>query len=527
MSTPVIPAGEWRPKHNPWVVGLTVTLATFMEVLDTSIANVALPHIAGNLSAGQDESTWVLSSYLVANAVVLPISAWLATRFGRKRFYMTCVVLFGVSSLMCGLAPSLALLVLFRVFQGLGGGGLAPSEQAILADTFPPQKRGQAFAMYGMAVVLAPAIGPTLGGYITDNYNWRWIFFINVPVAIVSLILTSRLVEDPPYLKAERKPGFTVDWVGLGLLAIGIGAAQVVLDKGEREDWFSSNFINTFAAISAVCLITAVFWEFHHEHPIIDLRLFRNRNFAVACMMMFMIGAAVFGGTVLIPQLLQTLMGYTAQDAGMVLSPGAFVIIALMPLVGRLVGRMDPRYMIAFGFCGASLAMFYMTAINLEMDFKTAVLMRVYQMAGMAFLWVPILTMCYVGIPKEKNNNVSGMTNLARNLGGSIGISLLTTMLSRRGQFHQTVLASHTSQFDPAFQSRVAGVTQAFANSGVDGSAARQMAYGRIYSTMQGQASMLGYIDTIQIFAILLLLMAPMAFLMTRPPRGKGPAASH
>jgi DHA2 family multidrug resistance protein len=522
MSAPVLPAAEWRPKHNPWAIAMTVTLATFMEVLDTSIANVALPHIAGNLSAGLDESTWVLSSYLVANAVVLPTSAWLATRFGRKRFYMTCVVLFGISSLMCGLAANLGMLVLFRVFQGLGGGGLAPSEQAILADTFPPQKRGMAFAMYGMAVVLAPAIGPTLGGYITDNFNWRWIFFINVPVAMVSLILTSRLVEDPPYLKGPRKPGFTVDWLGLGLLATGIGAAQVVLDKGEREDWFSSNFINTFAAISAVCLITAVFWEFHHEHPILDIRLFKHRNFAVSCMMMFMIGAALFGGTVLIPQMLQTLMGYTAQDAGMVLSPGAFVIIALMPLVGRLVSRIDPRYMIASGFFCASLAMFHMTSMSLEMDFRTAVLMRVYQMAGVAFLWVPILTMCYVGVPKEKNNNVSGMTNLARNLGGSIGISLVTTMLSRRGQFHQAMLSSHTSQFDAAFQSQAAGIAQALTRSGVDASAAQQMAYGRIYSVMQSQASMLGYLDTIRVFAIALLLMAPLAFLMRRARATEG-----
>src|SRR5579871_3643723 len=329
-----IPA-PWRPKYNPWAIAMTVTLATFMEVLDTSIANVALPHIAGNLSAGIDESTWVLSSYLVANAVILPISAWLATRFGRKRFYMTCVVLFGVSSFLCGLAPNLSMLVFFRVLQGLGGGGLAPSEQAILADTFPPQKRGMAFAMYGMAVVLAPAIGPTLGGYITDNFSWRWIFFINVPVAILSLILTSRLVEDPPYLEAARKATFTVDYVGLGLLAIGIGAAQVVLDKGQREDWFSSSFINTFTIISAVCLITAVFWEYHHDHPVIDIRLFKNRNFAVSCMMMFVIGATLFGSTVLIPQLLQTLMGYTAQDAGMVLSPGAIAIIVLMPFIGK------------------------------------------------------------------------------------------------------------------------------------------------------------------------------------------------
>src|ERR1700733_5889066 len=278
VAPPQPQALPWKPKHNPWIIALTVTLATFMEVLDTSIANVALPHIAGNLSAGLDESTWVLSSYLVANAVILPISAWLAIQLGRKRFYMGCVVLFGISSLLCGLAPSLGILIFCRVLQGLGGGGLAPSEQAILADTFPPAKRGMAFAIYGMAVVMAPAIGPTLGGYITDNFNWRWIFFINVPVAIASLILTSRLVEDPPFLKKMRDKLGRVDYVGLLLIAVGVGAGQVVLDRGQREDWFASNYILAFQIISWACIAFAIFWEFRVKNPIIDLRLFRNRN---------------------------------------------------------------------------------------------------------------------------------------------------------------------------------------------------------------------------------------------------------
>jgi len=518
----------WKPKHNPWVIALTVTLATFMEVLDTSIANVALPHIAGNLSAGIDESTWVLSSYLVANAVVLPISAWLATQFGRKRFYMSCVVLFGVSSLLCGLAPSLGMLIFFRVLQGLGGGGLAPSEQAILADTFPPAKRGMAFAIYGMAVVMAPAIGPTLGGYITDNFDWRWIFFINVPVAIISLILTSRLVEDPPYLKAARQTTGRVDWPGLGLLAVGIGAAQVVLDKGEREDWFSSSFINFFVITSVTCLVVAFFWELRHKNPVIDIRLFRNRNFAVSCVMMFMLGLALFGGTVLLPQLVQTLMGYTAEQAGEVLSPGAIVIILMLPFIGMIVGKMDARKLIALGWTVAALAMFYMTAtMNLGMSFREVILLRVYQMTGVAFLFVPIQTMCYVGIPPGKNNNVSGMTNLARNIGGSVGISVVTTLLARRGQYHQSVLAAHTSQYDPAFQAAVSGTAQTLRASGVQAVQATQMAYDRIYGAMQAQASMLAYLDTIWIFAIAALLMAPLAFLMRRPKPGAGPAALH
>ena len=518
----------WAPKHNPWIIALTVTLATFMEVLDTSIANVALPHIAGNLSAGLDESTWVLSSYLVANAVVLPISAWMATRFGRKRFYMSCVVLFGISSLLCGLAPNLSVLIFFRVLQGLGGGGLAPSEQAILADTFPPAKRGMAFAIYGMAVVMAPAIGPTLGGYITDNFDWRWIFFINVPVAIVSLILTYRLVEDPPYLKAARQTTGRVDWPGLGLLAVGIGAAQVVLDKGERDDWFSSPFINTFLIASVVCLVTAFFWELHHENPVIDIRLFRNRNFAVSCVMMFMLGLALFGGTVLLPQLVQTLMGYTAEQAGLVLSPGAIVIILMLPFIGMMVGKLDARRLIAVGWTIAALAMFYMTrTMNLGMSFHEVIMLRIYQMTGVAFLFVPIQTMCYVGIPPGKNNNVSGMTNLARNIGGSVGISLVTTLLARRGQVHQNVMAAHTGKFDPAFQSAVSGMAQALKASGIQAAQATQMAYDRIYGAMQAQASMLAYIDTIWIFAIAAGLMAPLAFLMKKPKPGGGPAALH
>jgi MFS transporter, DHA2 family, multidrug resistance protein len=523
MSTPHI---EWKPKYNPWIIAMTVTLATFMEVLDTSIANVALPHIAGNLSTGIDESTWVLSSYLVANAIVLPIGAWLATFFGRKRFYMACVVMFGVSSLLCGLAPNLGTLVFFRVLQGLGGGGLAPTEQAILADTFPPAKRGMAFAVYAMAVVLAPAVGPTLGGWVTDHYNWRWIFFINVPVVIVSLLLTSKLVEDPPYLKQQKRDA-KIDYAGLLLLATGIGAAQIVFDKGDREDWFHSNFIIGFALVAVTCVLIALIWEWYHENPVIDIRLFSNRNFAVSCLMMFALGGALFGATVLLPQLLQTLMGYSAQDAGMVLSPGAFAIILLLPLIGKLVGKVDARYLICFGFAGASVALFHMTSMSLDMDFSTAVKLRIYQMVFVAFLFVPIQTMSYQGIPREKNNAISGMTNLARNLGGSMGISAVSALLSQRGQFHQTMLASHTGQFDPEFQTRVTGLAKTFQNSGMDLAGATQAAYGSVYGAMRSQASMLGYIDVLYVFAIVCALMAPMAFLMKRVKRGGSAPAAH
>jgi DHA2 family multidrug resistance protein len=523
-AAPPAPLAPWKPSHNPWVIAMVVTMATFMEVLDTSIANVALPHIAGTLSASTDESAWVLSSYLVANAVVLPISAWLATRFGRKRFYMTCVVLFGISSLACGFATSLSMLVFFRVIQGLGGGGLAPSEQAILADTFPPHKRGMAFAIYGMAVVLAPAIGPTLGGYITDNFDWRWIFFINVPVAIVSLILTSRLVEDPPHLKAMASKVGSVDYIGLGLIAVGVGAGQVVLDRGQREDWFSSPFILWFQIASTICIITAIVWEYYHPHPIIDIRLFRNRNFAISCMMMFMLGAALFGATVLLPQLVQTLMGYSAEQAGLVISPGAIVIILMMPFIGKMINKVDPRWMIAIGFAIAGIGLLRMTGVSPEMDMKTIVMMRVFQMVGVAFLFVPIQTMTYVGVPMEKNNNISGMINLARNMGGSIGIAGLETILARRTQFHQNVLSSHTSQYSNAFQSSVSAMVQAMMHAGYDVSTATQMAYGRIYGMLGAQAAWLAYIDTIWIYGLGCIAIAPLAFFMRRPKRGSGPA---
>src|SRR6266481_3270462 len=333
-----------RPAVNPWIIAMAVTLATFMEVLDTSIANVSLPHIAGSLSAGTDESTWVLTSYLVSNAIVLPLSGWISSIIGRKRFYMSCVAIFTISSLLCGLAPNLGMLIFFRILQGAGGGGLQPSEQAILADTFPPAKRGMAFAVYGLAVVLAPAIGPTLGGWITDNFTWRWIFFINIPVGIVSLLLTSRLIQDPPYLKRKKLSETKIDYIGLGFVALGLGALQIVLDKGQREDWFESHFILILSIICVASLIFVGFWEWKRKDPIIDLHLFRDRTFAVSNLLMFMLGFALLGSTLLLPLFSQTLLGYTAEEAGLALMPGGFTIILLLPLVGYLLSRYNPRW---------------------------------------------------------------------------------------------------------------------------------------------------------------------------------------
>jgi DHA2 family multidrug resistance protein len=509
---------HWRPRHNPWAIAFTVTLATFMEVLDTSIANVSLPHIAGNLSEGIDASTWVLTSYLVANAVVLPISGWLSSRIGRKRFYMGCVAVFTLSSFACGLAPNLPLLIFFRILQGAGGGGLQPSEQAILADTFPQEKRGMAFAIYGMAVVLAPAIGPTLGGYITDNASWRWIFFINVPVGIVSLFLTQRLVEDPPWVRDEGKR--RIDYIGLSLIILGLGALQLVLDKGERDDWFGSPVIVAFTIVAVVAIVGTVVWEWLHPDPIIDLHLLRSRSFATSFAMMFVLGVVLFGTTVLLPEFVQSLLGYTAQQAGEVLSPGGVVVILMLPIVGLLLTKADPRWVVGFGFLANTFSLFNMTRLSLQISFHEAMMMRIYQAVGLAFLFVPINTVSYAGVPREKNNHVSAMMNLARNLGGGVGISLAQTLLARRAQWHQNMLAAHTSRFDPHFRQWVAGLSHTLARGGSDLASATRMAYGRIYGMVLGQATVLAYIDTIQVLALMSAVMVPAVLLLRRPPKG-------
>jgi DHA2 family multidrug resistance protein len=508
------------PAVNPWIIALTVTLATFMEVLDTSIANVSLPHIAGGLSAGVDESTWILTSYLVSNAIVLPMSGWFSSLIGRKRFYMTCVAIFTVSSFLCGLAPNLGMLIFFRVLQGAGGGGLQPSEQSILADTFPPAKRGMAFAVYGMAVVVAPALGPTLGGWITDSYSWRWIFYINVPVGILSLILTSRLISDPPHLSGERKhASWSIDYIGLGLLALGLGTLQVVLDKGQRDDWFDSHLISALTAIAVVSLVAVVFWEWRQAHPIIDLKLFRDRSFATANSLMFMLGFVLWGSTLLIPLFSQTMLGYPAEQAGLVLMPGGLAIIAFLPLVGYLLARRDPRYLMIFGLLILSGSLVFMTRFDLLINFQTVAFARLVQGAGLAFLFVPINTVAYSYLPPDKNNAASGLINLARNVGASMGISFVTTMLDRRTQFHEDRLSAHLNPANPQVRAMLHGTSSALSIR--SGSAAMRQAYFLLQGSVERQSMMLAYIDNFRILSIVALLLIPAVLIVKKPRRGR------
>ncbi|MDR3771823.1 MAG: DHA2 family efflux MFS transporter permease subunit, partial [Terracidiphilus sp.] len=509
----------WRPRANPWVIAITVTLATFMEALDSSIANVAMPHIGGSLSATRDESTWVLTSYLVANAVVLPISGWIANRIGRKRFYMTCVTLFTLASLLCGMAPTLGVLVVCRVLQGAAGGGLQPSEQSILADTFSPAKRSMAFAVYGMAVVLAPVLGPTVGGWIVDNYSWRWIFFINIPVGVLSLYLTNRVVEDPPYLAAIRKRREGVDYWGLGLLVLSIGALQFLLDKGQEDDWFSSRTITVCTVVAAVGLAIFVWRQLHVEHPILDLRLFAQRNVGTTMFVMFMVGVSLYSSTVLIPQFLQEIMGYSAEQAGMAVSSGGLALMFLFPVAGALAPRFDPRWLVCVGFTITTFGLYRMTGLDLNVPFSMAVSWRVVIALGLPFLFIPINTLCYAGVPQEKYNEVSGMSALMRNLGGSVGISFVTTLLARLTQKHLAMLNAHTVAGNGPFDALNSGLAHAWKQQGASSPDAAQRAGAQIYGMAQIQARLLSYVDVVWIMVALTAILIPLPFLMRRPKK--------
>jgi len=506
--------------RNPWLVAVVVSIATFMVVLDTAIANVALRYIAGSLAASVDESTWVLTTYLIANAVVLPASGWLSNVLGRKRFYMICVALFTVSSLFCGLATSLGALIFFRILQGLGGGGMPTSEQAILADTFPPQQRGQAFALYGVAVIVAPTVGPTLGGWITDTFSWHWIFFINVPIGLASLALVHWFVDEPEVLEREREArlagGLKIDWVGFVLIAMTLGCLEVVLDRGQIDDWFKSGTILTFSILAAVSFLVFIPWELNQDEPIVELRLLFHRQFGMSFFVMLMIGAILFSSNQIMPQLLQTSFPYTAMLSGLAMMPGGFAMLIVMPIAGQVTGRFQPKYLMVLGLSGIVLSMWYSTSLTPDASFDYFAWVRVYQTLGLPFLFIPINTVAYDGLPANKTNQASALMNVARNLGGSIGISLANVVLTQRTQFHQSRLAENTIPSSPVFHSTVQQLTHYFMSRGASAGAASGQAMGYIGQLIQTQATILAYIDVFHVCAIAAAVMIPLVLIMVR-----------
>jgi DHA2 family multidrug resistance protein len=528
--------GAWSPErsaaggHNPYLIAFVVSIATFMEVLDTTIANVALRHIAGGLAVGIDESTYVITSYLVANAIVLSISGWLSTVIGRKRFYMMCVATFSLASLLCGLAWNLEALVLFRILQGLGGGGMATSEQAILADSFPPAKRGQAFAIYGVAVVVAPVIGPTLGGWITDTYSWHWVFLINVPMGLLSLFLVGTLVKEPSGAEEERERllsrGLRVDYIGFLLVAIGLGSLEFVLDEGQRNDWFGSNMIIVFAVLSAVSLLALIPWELTREDPIIDLRLLGRRQFGACFLVMLATGAVLISTTQLLPQLLQTELNYTAMLAGLALSPGGIATLVLMPVVGRLVSAVQPKYLIMFGAAVVAFSMWHLTGLNGDITYGYAALARIFLAVGLPFLFLPVTTASYDGVPPDKTNQASALINVARNIGGSMGVALAQTILAQRQQFHQSRLIEHAAPSDLGYQQTIEAMTRYFQAQGSNASDAASQAVAWAGRTLQQQVDFLAYIDVFWTLAIIAVLMIPIAAVL-RPIDLRAPARGH
>ena len=451
------------------------------------------------------------------------MGGWFSMVLGRKRFYMICVALFTVSSLLCGIAPSLGALIFFRVLQGIGGGALQPISQAILVESFPREKHGMAMAFYGMGVVVAPVIGPTLGGWITDNYTWRWIFLINMPVGILSLALTALLIFDPPYLKRKTLgSGFKIDYMGFGLLALGLGALEVVMDEGQKEDWLSSHFIVTFACIMAVCLVAVVFWELRQKEPIIDFRILKDRNYALATTSMLVLGFVLYASTALVPLFLQTLLGYTAMLSGLVLSPGGLMIVVLLPAVGLLLRRVQARWLVIFGVLVSSCGLFYMSKFNLQIDYRTAVWARMTQSFGLAFLFVPISAVAFAFIPKERTNYATGLFNLARNIGGSMGIATATTLLARRAQFHQSILVSHLTPYDAGYREALAGAAATLRHGGSSPGDAALQAQGMIYGNVLRQSSMLAFADAFWVMGLLFLLIVPLMFLMKKVKPSSG-----
>jgi len=499
-------------EHNPWLVGFVVSLAAFMEVLDTTITNVSLNHIAGTLGASQDESTWIITSYLVANGIVLPLSGWLSAVLGRKRFFMLCIATFTATSFACGMSTSLTMLIAFRLLQGLSGGGLQPVQQAIILDAFPPQMRGAAFGITGVTMIVAPILGPTLGGYITDNFSWQWIFFMNVPVGIFALIMVARVVEDPPHARAHWTGA--IDYIGLLLIAIGLGSLQVVLDKGQQEDWFGSSFIIFFASASAICLISAIAWLQRQKDPVVDLRLLSIPTFGLSFIMMFFVGASLYAGATLLPILTQSEFGFDATLAGLVLSPSGIAVIFLMPIAGRLVNKVQARYLIAAGMLLCSIGMFMTMRISPQTDYASFVFMRIMQVIGLPFLFIPTSALAFSRIPKEKSSKASAIFAMARNLGGSIGIAIMAGYVVRHEQIHQSYLVNHLSSSDIGYRTALSHhVNSALAHghslAGATGGAIR-----RIYGQLAHQADIMAFDDGFAVVGVTMATLAILALFM-------------
>lgn len=507
-----------RPAMNPWVIAPVVAMAAFMEVLDTTIANVALPHIAGSLATSIDQSTWVLTSYLVANAIVLPLNGFFSAAFGRKRYFMGCMALFTISSLMCGMAPNFSALILCRIFQGLGGGGLQPGAQAILRDVFPPEKIGAAMATYGIVVVVAPVLGPLLGGFITDNFTWRWCFLINVPVGIITLFFLSILLQDNPSHRRIKLSETKIDYLGLGLLAVGLASLQIMLDRGEDADWFASPLIRTLAVAAVLGISLAIWWEWRHKSPIVNFRMLKEvKNFGFATFGMFMFGSILYGSTTLLPLLVQRMFGYDARQAGMVLAPGGIVVFCLMPLVGFLIPRVATRWLISFGVFWNVVALYLMSRLSLHADFSSLAMCRVVQGLGLAFLFVPFNTAAFAFVPKQKLADASGIINLARNIGGSVGISLSVSFVKQVAQIHQNYLVGRVDVLNPAYRSSLHTLTGAFVHGGLAISAAGRAAQAEIYNMVSREAHMLAYVDAFRVLAIVFLFVLPIAAVLKTP----------
>jgi DHA2 family multidrug resistance protein len=517
-------ADDAEHKHiNPWLIAVAVMFATFMEVLDTTVVNVSLPHIAGSLSSTIDEATWALTSYLVANAIILPMTGWLASMFGRKNLLMLSVVGFTASSFLCGLAPTLPMLILFRIMQGATGGALQPLSQAVLLEAFPPQDRGKAMAFWALGIVVAPILGPVLGGWLTDSYSWRWVFYINIPVGIASIVMTKLYIFDPPYLRAQSRK---VDYWGIGMLAVGIGALQFVLDKGQEDDWFSSTTIVVLSVLAAVTLVTLVIHLLTTDEPVVDLRVFKERSYAVGVFLMTVVGFVLYGSMVLLPVMLQTLLGYPPLQAGIAMAPRGIGSFFMMPITGLMTGRFDPRKLLAAGLFIGGLTLLWLSVLNLQAGYWDIFWPQLLQGVGMSLLFVPLTTVSMDSIPREKMGNATSLFNLMRNIGGSIGIAATGTMLARNNQTTTSTLGANVTPYDPATQTLFAQMRGAFMAAGNDIATATDRAYAAIFGMVQRQATMVSFVGIFQLLGILFIAIIPLVLLMKRP-KGREAIAAH